>query len=165
MSREFVFAEQKDAEEFHHFLLRAYASDLKVGIHFVASEATLEDVTEHLKYNLCFLMKEEGKIIASCSLRMPWGKQPGPFGLPHIGWLSADPDRPHQGIGGEMLSWTEDHVLRDLLKAPAVTLGTAKEHPWLCKMYQSRGYVPIKTANLDQDHTTVFFRKDLMEAQ
>lgn len=37
-------------------------------------------------------MEEDGRIIATITLRMPWGKQPGPYGVPHIWWFAVDPD-------------------------------------------------------------------------
>lgn len=63
----------KDREVFHKFLLQAYAPIKALGIHFLATEATQEDIDRHLLGNLCFLLEKDGVIVSSCSLRLPWG--------------------------------------------------------------------------------------------
>ena len=48
-------------------------------------------------------------------------------------------------------------------KTPAVTLGTAKEHPWLPKMYESFGFKAYDQVHFrGKQHTTVLFKKDLI---
>ena len=45
---------------------------------------------------------------------------------------------------------------------PAVTLGTAAEHPWLAKMYEGFGFKEYKRTQLPgKVHTTIFFKKML----
>ena len=96
---------------------------------------------------------------------MPWGPQPGPFGVPHLWWFAVDPDLGRKGIGSKMLAWCEETMVRDTLKSPAVSLGTAKEHPWLGDMYVRRGYVPLLEKDLGKGHTTVFYKKRLLPAE
>ena len=36
-------------------------------------------------------------LLASISLRLPWGLQPGPAGVPHIGWFAVDPELGRKG--------------------------------------------------------------------
>lgn len=44
-----------------------------------------------------------------------------------------------------------------------MSLGTAKEHPWLVEMYERKGYVQAKEKHLAEDYTTVFLYKKLNE--
>lgn len=43
-----------------------------------------------------------------------------------------------------------------------MSLGTAKEHPWLVEMYERKGYVQAKEKHLAEDYTTVFLYKNSM---
>lgn len=153
--------EDKDIASFHSFLLQAYEPDRLLGLNFPATRATLEDVAVHFQGNLCYIMELEGEIISSCSLRLPWGPNPGPRELPHIGWFCTNPAFARQGYGSKMLAWVEQEILVKQLKAPAVTLGTAKEHPWLFNMYERKGYRHFKTALLGRGHTTIYMIKSL----
>ena len=60
-----------------------------------------------------------------------------------------------------MLDWLEQEILIEQFKAPAVTLGTAEEHPWLITMYEKRGYVAYLKRRLREDHITVYMKKTL----
>jgi len=54
-------------------------------------------------------------------------------------------------------------LLKPQFKPPAVTLGTAKEHPWLPKMYESFGFKAYDQVHFrGKQHTTVLFKKDLI---
>ena len=47
--------------------------------------------------------------------------------------------------------------------AHIVTLGTAKEHPWLPKMYESFGFTAYDKVHFrGKQHTTILFKKDLL---
>ncbi len=46
-----------------------------------------------------------------------------------------------------VLAEAED-LLRNVYKTPAVTLGTAAEHPWLAKMYEGFGFKEYKRTQL-----------------
>ncbi len=161
MGEIFRALDEKDAEKFQRFLTAAYADDLQYGIRFQAAFATVEDVRKHLQGNLCYILEDDGEIISSCSLRMPWGPNPGPDVFPHLGWVSTHPDYKHRGFGSRMLDWVEQEILIKQLKSPAVTLGTAEEHPWLIEMYEKRGYVAYKKRRLHEDHVTVYMKKVL----
>ena len=161
MNQVFRALEENDIEEFHRFLTAAYAEDLQYGIYFQAAFATITDITTHLINNLCYVMEQDGIIISSCSMRMPWGPNPGPEIFPHLGWVSTRPEYKHQGFGSKMLDWVEQEILIKQMKAPAVTLGTAEEHPWLIRMYEKRGYVAFEKRRLHEDHITVYMKKIL----
>ena len=161
MSEVFRPVAEAEAAQFQQFLTAAYAEDLAYGIHFAASFATVEDIRRHLAHNLCYILERDGEFVASCSLRLPWGPNPGPEVFPHLGWVSTHPHYKRQGLSARMLDWVEQEILMGQLKAPAVTLGTAKEHPWLIAMYEKRGYVAYAERRLSADHLTVYMKKIL----
>ena len=163
MSEVFRPLAEKDIETFQRFLTAAYADDLQYGIRFQAAFATVEDIKKHLAGNPCYILERDGEIISSCSLRMPWGPNPGPDVFPHLGWVSTHPRYKQQGFSSRMLDWVEQEILIKQFKAPVVTLGTAEEHPWLIRMYEKRGYVAYEKRRLHEDHVTVYMKKVLKE--
>lgn len=75
--------------------------------------------------------------------------------------LAMDPEHKGKGYAREVLAEAED-LLRNVYKTPAVTLGTAVEHSWLTKMYESFGFKEYKRVQLPgKVHTTIFFKKTL----
>lgn len=161
MVQTFRLATERDGEEILDLSLRAYEPNRKLGINFAAATADIDLVKKNIGDNACYVMEENGQIIATVSIRMPWGPQPGPFGLPHIWWFAVDPELGRRGIGSTLLNWVEETVIRDTLKAPAVSLGTADKHPWLMRMYERRGYERAGEKDLGKGHITVYFRKIL----
>ncbi|MDQ0049428.1 adenylosuccinate lyase [Paenibacillus polymyxa] len=164
LKQHFRLAVLDDAEELLDLTLRAYQPIRDLGINFAAAHADLDLVKKHITHNLCYVLEQNGKMIATVAIRLPWGGQPGPAGLPHIGWLAVDPANERQGIGSKILSLAEEKITSDI-KSPAVTLGTAENHPWLSAMYESKGYHKIGTKDLGRGHTTVYFKKDLQAAK
>ena len=95
------------------------------------------------------------------TLRMPWGGKPGPFGLPHIGWVSTRPEEKRKGYSKRLFHLLEEQVLQEELKVPAVTLGTATEHPWLISMYESWGFHVVGKKKLAHTHhETTYLKKE-----
>lgn len=158
---QFRLATLADAPALLDLTLRAYEPIRQLGIHFVAATADLALVEENIREHMCLVMEEGGKVVSTLTLRMPWGPKPGPFGVPHIWWFATDPAVGRKGIGSQLLTWVEESWVRDTLKSPAVSLGTAQSHPWLVEMYQRRGYVPMMTKDLGRGHITVFMKKEL----
>jgi S-(2-succino)cysteine N-acetyltransferase len=62
-----------------------------------------------------------------------------------------------------MMEWLENTVLRETLKCPAVSLGTADKHPWLIEMYERKGYEKAGSQDLGKGHITVYLVKKLRE--
>ena len=87
-----------------------------------------------------------------------------PYRLPHIGWLAVSPTAGKKGIGAQLLDFIEQDIARDQLKCPAVTLGTAVEHPWLPKLYENRGYEKFAETDLGLGHITVYYKKTLIKS-
>ncbi|ACS84033.1 GNAT family N-acetyltransferase [Musicola paradisiaca] len=150
-----------DDEAFLELALAAYAPVREMGIKFDAAYADIERIRFHIQHNGVYVMEKEGRFASSCSIRYPWGPEPGPFGLPHIGWFATHPDFKQQGLGRQMLDWLEQDILLEQLKAPAVSLGTAKNHPWLLEMYRNYGFKDVCQADLGKGHLTIFMEKVL----
>ncbi|AKI94102.1 MULTISPECIES: sulfur-containing aminoacid acetyltransferase SnaB [Bacillus] len=161
MKPQYRLAVERDAEQLLALTLRAYEPIRKLGIRFAAAHADLDLVLQNIRENACYVMEEDGRIIATITLRMPWGKQPGPYGVPHIWWFAVDPGTGKKGIGTKLLQWLEETILRDTLKVPFVSLGTADKHPWLIEMYERKGYVRSGEQDLGKGHITVYMKKQL----
>lgn len=161
MKPQYRLAVERDAEQLLALTLRAYEPIRKLGIRFAAAHADLDLVLQNIRENACYVMEEDGWIIATITLRMPWGKQPGPYGVPHIWWFAVDPGTGKKGIGTKLLQWLEETILRDTLKVPFVSLGTADKHPWLIEMYERKGYVRSGEQDLGKGHITVYMKKQL----
>jgi ribosomal protein S18 acetylase RimI-like enzyme len=158
----FRSATLEDAPALLDLTLRAYEPIRKLGINFAAATADLALVEKNIREHLCFIMEEDKKALCTLTLRMPWGPSPGPFGVPHIWWFASDPDAARKGIGREMLTWCEEVMVRDTLKSPAVSLGTADRHPWLIDMYKRHNYEVQGTKDLGRGHITVYMKKILI---
>ncbi len=107
MSRQYRLATEADADELLSLTLRAYEPIRKLGINFAAATADKELVLTNIQKNACYVLEEDGRILATISLRMPWGPNPGPYGVPHIWWFAVDPETGkrdglrHAGVAGE----------------------------------------------------------------
>ncbi|MCY8233167.1 GNAT family N-acetyltransferase [Priestia filamentosa] len=161
--RNYRLATEEDAEKLLDLTLRAYEPIRELGINFAAATADLAFVKKNVRNNMCYVLEEDGNIIATASLRMPWGPQPGPFEYPHIWWFAVDPSYGKKGIGSLMMEWLENTVLSETLKCPAVSLGTADKHPWLIEMYERKGYEKAGSQDLGKGHITVYLVKKLRE--
>lgn len=158
---QFRQATLEDASALLDLTLRAYQQIRDLGINYAAAHADTELVEYNIRDHMCFVMEDAGRLLSTITLRMPWGPQPGPTNVPHIWWFATDPEVGRRGIGSQMITWCEEHMVRDTLKSPAVTLGIADRHPWLGGMYQRRGYEEIGRKDLGRGHITVFLRKIL----
>lgn len=152
-----------DKQEYLSLMLAAYAPIKDLGIHFDAANADLERATKHLDEHAVFALFDGQRMVASVTLRFPWGPLPGPMGLPHIGWFGTHPEYKGRSLGKQLLEWIENHILIGELKAPAYSLGTAVSHPWLREMYIKLGFQPVFTRDLGKGHITLYMKKILDE--
>ncbi|MGG3571869.1 GNAT family N-acetyltransferase [Bacillus gobiensis] len=159
----FRSAEVSDAKILLDLTQKAYRPIRELGITFDTAYADLDFVKKNINDNLCFILEsEEGEVLGTISLRMPWGDRPGPFGVPHIWWFAVDPLIGGSGVGSKLLKWCEESVVRDLLKSPAVSLGTADNHPWLVQMYEQRGYHILSRRDSGKGYGIVSMKKELL---
>jgi predicted GNAT family N-acyltransferase len=152
----------KDALQLTNLLHIAYESDEKLGIHFAAATISQEEVKKHLLLTPTFGYKDQtGNLISTISVRLPWSENPSPYFLPHIGWVATNPVYKHQGYAKKIIVTTVTKFIKNVLKSPAATLGTAIEHPWLKELYKSLGFVPFEEVRKHSDHKTVYLVKIL----
>lgn len=155
-------ARETDAEEVFDLLQRAYAAVKEFDIRFTILQGTVEKVRAVIAKETVLLLRREGRAVATVTIRMPWEQDDNaPVHLPFIHWFAVDPDFKRQGYGTEILTWAEQHLLADTLKAPAVYLATAIRHPWLSNIYQKRGYQPFFWRTNPLGEEMVFLRKSL----
>lgn len=154
-----------DRHDYLALMLAAFEPIKALNIHFDAATADLPQVTKHLTDHAVFALFYDDQMVSSVTLRFPWGPLPGPFNLPHIGWLGTHPEFKGQNLGEKLLSWLEQTILLGELKAPAYSLGTAISHPWLRDFYHKLGFVPMHKTDLGKGHITLYMKKVLDASQ
>jgi S-(2-succino)cysteine N-acetyltransferase len=153
----------EDAPTVLDLTLRAYEPIRELNIIFTAATADLQLVTNNIQRNATYVLEQDGCIIATVTVRYPWADPEHFSPYPFIWWFAVDPVYKQKGIGSTLLSWVEDKVLRDQVKAPAVYLATAERHPWLVSIYERRGY-RIFYEKGNKEDKIVFLRKILNES-
>lgn len=153
---------EKDAAAYYEVIHTGYAATKAYPISFAAADATEEDERRWLLAHPTYGLFDAGGLVSAITLRMPWGEKPGPRGVPHLGQVATREDRKGEGFSKKLFFMIERKILRESLRAPAVTLGTAAEHPWLCAMYESWGFAAYDTVQLPgKKHHTVYMEKIL----
>ncbi|MCX8730772.1 GNAT family N-acetyltransferase [Gilliamella sp. B2969] len=150
-----------DIPAYQTLLHNAYQAVSQLGIHFAAATVDRFTIANHIESNAVYVTEKDSELVSTLSIRFPWGNNPGPYGLPHLGWFATNPQYKGQGYGNALWDWVENQILINQLKLPAATLGTAQNHPWLAQIYINKGYRPIGQADLTPDHTTLYFEKIL----
>ncbi len=158
VSDTYRLATWKDAETLLDLITRAYESIRALDIAFTATEADLGMIQDNLTQHTCYVLEQNGSLVATISLKTLEEVTEYPF----LYWFAVDPARANRGIGSKLLRYVEETVVRDTLQAPAVTLATSRKHPWLLAMYEKRGYVPFYERELGHDDTLVFLKKQLV---
>ncbi|MEE6273456.1 GNAT family N-acetyltransferase [Georgenia sp. MJ206] len=151
----------RDLDAYAALVSGAYADIRELGINFAAAHADRDQIEQHLSDNVAYVLEDDGELLATVSVRYPWGPNPGPYGLPHLGWIATAPAHKRQGHAQHLIDHVERDVLREQVHAPAVSLGTAEHHPWLTAMYARLGYVESGRTDLGHGHITVYLTKVL----
>lgn len=158
----FRILEEGDRDAWFEVLHSGYQTLKGYPISFEAMDAGREEAYGWFAENPTYGLFKDGKLVSSVTLRMPWGKKPGPKNLPHIGWFVTHKEAQGKGYAKLLFRNLEDEVLKRQLRLPAVTLGTAKEHPWLVDFYRSIGFEELETVQLaGKKHHTVFLEKKI----
>jgi GNAT superfamily N-acetyltransferase len=161
MRQAFRLIDERDLVAYQVLIHRAYAPIRELGIHFLAADADLALIRQHVADHAVYVLEMDGVMAATATIRFPWSSEPGPYGLPHLGWFATDPAYARRGLARKILHWLQAQVLVPQLHAPAISLGTAEEHPWLVAMYTALGFEPVDKKNLGRGHTTIYMRKVL----
>ncbi|MED4452376.1 GNAT family N-acetyltransferase [Metabacillus fastidiosus] len=158
MGINYRLATLEDAEVLLDLTLKAYEPIRRLNIKFPAATADLQLVKENITKHSCYVLENEGVIVATISIR----KFEEVTDLPCVWWLAVDPAYKKQGFGSKILRYVEEAILRDQLKAPAVALGTSDQHPWLIPMYERNGYERFYEQDYGESGKGVFLRKILL---
>ncbi|WP_282935935.1 GNAT family N-acetyltransferase [Paenibacillus sp. RC67] len=161
MSYTYRLAAEEDAEQVLYVIQGAYESIRQLGIEFRAVHADLDMIVTNIKDNSCYILIHDGSVAATLSLKPLPEVTPHPF----LYWFAVDPERSGQGLGDHLLTYVEEHIVRDTLNADAVTLATSKKHPWLLPMYERRGYERFFERDLGKDDQLVYLTKKLTAAE
>ncbi|PJN87336.1 GNAT family N-acetyltransferase [Bacillus sp. mrc49] len=162
MSQLIRLATVTDASEVLGVTLRAYEPIRDLNIKFLAATADLQLVTNNIRRNLTYVLEQDGQIVSTVTVRHPWNDPEHFSPYPFIWWFAVDPLYKQKGIGSALLTWVEENMLRDQVKAPAVYLATADRHPWLVSIYERRGY-EIFAERVHDGEKIVYLRKILDE--
>lgn len=159
--KEFRQLTVQDTPEYHKVLIAGYAAIKDYPITFDAIDFTEEESKEWIEKYPVYGLYVNGELVSSITLCMPWVNYSTPDKYPHIAHFVTAPEHKGKGYARMMLEYAED-ILTHQLKTPFVTLGTAQEHPWLPKMYESFGFKAYDKVHFrGKQHTTVLFKKEL----
>ncbi|WP_058302902.1 GNAT family N-acetyltransferase [Gorillibacterium timonense] len=142
MSEQFRRAKREDAEHLQAVIHEAYVLIRELKLNWPAANADVTQVRENVEKNECYVLEADGRIVATITLSKE-EEVKAVTDLPFIKWFAVDPTEQGKGYGDKLLAWVETAIIRDQVGAPAVTLGTAENHPWLLPMYERRGYESI----------------------
>ncbi|NJH81678.1 GNAT family N-acetyltransferase [Staphylococcus hyicus] len=131
----------QDAKTLQDLMFRAFTPLREAGIDWPSVHADIDMIEKNIKYNAAYVLEKDGKIVSTLSIRFPWEPKYKVSQFPFIWWFATDPDYGGQGYGDQLMTYIEETILRDMLKAPAVVLGTsARKMAWLKEVYTRRGY-------------------------
>lgn len=155
--------QMSDQPAYQDLIHSAYGSIDQSVVSFDAASESHADNIHWLETVPTFgLFNKDGDLVSGVSLRYPWGPEPGPKAYPHIGRLATHADFKGHGYARITFDYIEVY-LRDELKCPMVTLGTADQLPWLVAMYERWGFVEFDRKRLgNKKHITVYLQKELI---
>lgn len=155
--------EMVDQPAYQELIHSAYGSIDRNAVSFDAATESTADNIHWLETVPTFgLFNAEGVMVSAVSLRFPWGPEPGPKLYPHIGRLATHAEYKGHGYARMIFDYTERY-LREELKCPKVTLGTADQLPWLVAMYERWGFEEFDRKRLaNKKHITVYLQKNLI---
>ncbi|WP_020006465.1 GNAT family N-acetyltransferase [Salinicoccus albus] len=156
-------ATKNDAEELLELMREAFEPLKNLGIEWPSVYVDLETMTNNIERSTTYVLERDDKIASTITIRFPWEEGMDISGYPFLWWFATKPEYKGQGLGGKLLTYVEETVLRDTLKAPAVVLGTSlKLHPWLKTVYERRGYELYISHDTDYGDTDGLMRKILI---
>ncbi|MGP7818755.1 GNAT family N-acetyltransferase [Niallia sp. 01092] len=161
MTLTYRVATLEDAKSLLSLSHRSYEPIRKLGLPFPAATASLSFVEENITKNTTYIAEKDGNIVATVTLKFPWNDPNVPFSYPYFWWLAVDPDYKNQGIAATVLTYIEETIARDTLKAPGITCNTSEDHPWLIDLYLRRGYERVGKLYYGENGEGTYMRKIL----
>ena len=146
-----------DLHAYRELVHSAYAVDERVGVHFGAYSASDADVLEHLLTQPTWLRVDGPTLLSAASVRLPWSDSPGPWGIPHLSWIATAPSHQREGHARAMVEHVQTELRQADLGIPALSLGTAREHPWRGHMYSTMGFRYVMDVDLGLGHITQYY--------
>ena len=73
-------------------------------------------VTENIENHSAVVLERDGRLLSTITIRFPWESDTPPSKYPFVWWFATLPELKGQGIGSKLLTYVEEHVLRDTLK-------------------------------------------------
>ena len=143
MSEVYRLATVEDVERLVYVTYEAYVTIRELDLKWPAAHANYALIEDNILKNECYVLEVDGEIKATVTLNKG-NEIKFITDLPFVMWFAVDPACQATGIGGKLLTWVEQTIIRDKLGAPALTLATAEKHPWLLPMYERKGYARIK---------------------
>lgn len=120
-----------------------------------ATDVSLSRVEHSLKRDeIYILVDEEDQVKGTVRLQENDEKKDT------LGWFSISPDLRGQGLGKMLMDYAEERARKRGRRK--IYLDTAKEHPWLPKLYSKMGYKKIGVTRWPgQNFDAVQFEKEL----
>ncbi|WP_186067730.1 GNAT family N-acetyltransferase [Burkholderia gladioli] len=149
MSDTIRIAGADDVPALYALLQQAYAPLVQQGVHFTITRSPLGLVADTVASQTSFVLERENAagervLAATATVRFPWTPAPQRrSSSPFLHWFAVAPAFKRQGLGNRLLDHVESRFLGEQLKAGALHLATAVEHPWLPRYYEARGYRPF----------------------
>jgi GNAT superfamily N-acetyltransferase len=137
------FSEKDSISELTSLLHRAYKRLADMGLFFVATNISEDEMQGFISKGECFVADMDGKIIGTILL-YPRGKNtPALYKREDVivfGKFAVEPEYQCKGIGGMLMNFIEKYVKEKGIKELA--LDTAEQAQHLIDYYTKRGYKP-----------------------
>jgi GNAT superfamily N-acetyltransferase len=148
-------AELSDAQAVRHQLHRAYRPIKEQGFNMEATDVSLQAVEESIVSDEIYLLVDEDDRVKG-TVRL----QKNNDEKDTLGWFSIAPEVSGRGLGKMLMDYAEERAKKRGRKK--VYLDTAKEHPWLPKLYRKMGYKEIGVTRWPgQNFNAIQFEKKL----
>jgi predicted N-acetyltransferase YhbS len=153
-----------DLEELTILLNRSYKKLADKGFRFLASHQDVDMTRKRLEKNMGFVVKKEGKIIATICYHPPGTTKGHHYyerpGVASFGQFAVAPELQNSGIGSCLMDFVERKAIED--GAEEMVLDTAEGASDLFNFYSKRGYRIVEYAQWDvTNYRSVILSKKL----
>lgn len=138
------FSKTDSVSELTSLLHRAYKRLADIGLYFVATYISEDDMQGFIERGECFVADLNGKIIGTILLYPMDKNTPEIYqrnDLQVFGKFAVEPEYQYKGIGGMLMDFIEKYVKEKGIKELA--LDTAEQAQHLIDYYSKRGYKQV----------------------